>query len=63
MSMARVTNPPTACPPDTVLAAYLDFRLSREDRTAVELHVMLCLRCRDVVRIAWPLASAPPNFQ
>jgi len=41
--------PETACPDETVLAAYVDDRVGEEERAAVERHLCDCDRCRAAV--------------
>jgi anti-sigma factor ChrR (cupin superfamily) len=39
-----------ACPQEEVLAAFIDGRLNSEEFIEVTLHLVTCLRCREIVR-------------
>lgn len=56
----RIQEKPTieGCPDDELLAALIENRVSRSERTHLELHVVACPTCLDVMAATLPSAAA-----
>jgi hypothetical protein len=57
---SQVIVPPSDCPDANALAGYLDGRLSRDEETTIEKHLLSCDRCLDAVIDARTSAYSAP---
>ena len=62
--MNRQEEMPPGCSTTELLAGYLEGRLTTEERTLVEQHLVACGRCRQIVSTACrakDLVTDPPD--
>ena len=52
--MVRVPTVTSDCPSSEILAAFIDHALTPDEQARLELHLVTCRTCREIVKAAVP---------